>query len=155
MKFSVIRIPVIAFSLMIGGAYAFSSARPELVPESVKAAFSSTPTLKSFEFLGCSGEWTDMKPRPQVWLAGRKNKFTFLVKHPADCGYTSGLEPRVKIMESAIELGYSMSNDDGVVASCTCEYWALFELDSVPDTLAKISLNGEDAQLMGGLGKLP
>ena len=153
MKISTIRIAVISAVLLLASAYGISKARPELVPEPVREVLPSDSNLKSFEFLGCSGDWTDEKIQPQVWRTGRKNKITFLAKHPADCGYTIGDKPKAIISDTTVDLSYSMSNDDGTLAACYCEYWATFELKSAPDKVTKVSVNGEDAQLMSSLSE--
>lgn len=153
MRVSAIRISVITISLITAGAYAILNVRPELVPAPAMAAFSASSNLKSFEFLGCSGDWKDDKLQPRVWRTGRKDKITFLISHPADCGYTIGSDPKARIKDSVVALSYSMSNDNGVFAACYCEYWASFELKSAPDKITKISVNGDDAHLMGGLSE--
>ena len=153
MKISAVRISVISVVLLLASAYGISKAKPELVPAPVREIVSADSNLKSFEFLGCSGDWTDQKIEPQVWRAGKKGKITFLAKHPADCGYTIGDKPKATVSGAVVDLSYSMSNDDGALAACYCEYWATFELKSAPDKITKITVNGEDAQLMSSLSE--
>lgn len=153
MKVSLWRISFFTLAILGASAYALSRAKPELVPEPVKAAFPASANLESFEFLGCSGDWIDEKIQPQAWRAGRKGKITFLIKHPADCGYTIGTNPNARIDGSSVDFSYSMSNDDGALAACYCEYWASFELKSAPEKITKISINGSDARLMSSLAE--
>jgi hypothetical protein len=153
MKISALLISTVTVTLVFAAAYAISGIPPKRVAEPAKAAFPTASNIKSFEFLGCSGDWTDEKIEPQVWRAGKKGKTTFLTKHPADCGYTTGNSPKAVVSGSTLELSYTLSNDDGVLAACYCEYWAAFELKSAPDTVAKIKINGRDAQLMSGLSE--
>ena len=153
MKISILRISIFTFALLAASAYALSRTKPDLVPEPIKSALPASSGLQSFEFLGCSGDWTAEKIEPQAWRAGRKGKTTFLIKHPADCGYTIGTDPKAKVVGSSIDFSYSMSNDSGALASCYCEYWASFELKSPPEKISKISINGEDAELMSDLAE--
>jgi hypothetical protein len=153
MKTSALLISTVTVALVFAAAYALSGTPPERVSEPAKAAFSTASNIESFEFLGCSGDWTDEKIEPQVWRAGQKGKTTFLTKHPADCGYTTGNSPKAVVSGSALELSYTLSNDDGVFAACYCEYWAAFELKSALGSVSKIKVNGRDAQLMSGLSE--
>jgi len=153
MKFSLCRISILALAILGAGTFAVMKLKPEVVPEPVKIALAPSSNLKSFEFLGCSGDWTDEKIEPQAWMPGRKGKITFLIKHPADCGYTIASNPKAIVSGTSIDFSYSMSNDDGSLAACYCEYWAEFELKSTPDKVTKISFDGAPARLMGDLGE--
>jgi hypothetical protein len=151
MKMSAWRISIFVLALLAVSAYAILKGKPELVPVSIKAVLPASSNIESFQFLGCSGDWNDEKIQPQAWRVGKKGKTTFLIKHPADCGYTMGADPKAKIIGSSIDFSYSMSNDNGALAACYCEYWASFELKSTPGKITKISINGADAKLMSGL----
>lgn len=144
-----------AFALVLLGvsAYAVSKGKHAPVLEPTKTGLPAASNLQSFEFLGCSGDWADEKLQPQAWRADKKGKTTFLIKHPADCGYSIATNPEARIVGSSIDFSYSMSNDDGALATCYCGYWATFELKSAPDKITKISINGEEARLMSGLSE--
>lgn len=151
MKIPILRSMALAVVLLASSACVFSKANPELVPEPAKAALPAASNLASFEFLGCSGDWSGKDFQPRVWRAGRKGKTTFLIQHPAACGYTTATGPAARIAGGSIEFSYSMSNEHGMLAACLCEYWASFELESVPDKIEAVSINGEDARLMSDL----
>ncbi|MGH8061578.1 MAG: hypothetical protein ACREO7_06140 [Pseudoxanthomonas sp.] len=151
MKVSRLRIIAFTIALLALSTYALSKVNPDLVPEPIRTALPAASNLQSFEFLGCSGDWTDEKIQPQAWQTGRKGKITLLIKHPETCGYTIGTNPKASIIGSSVDLSYSMSNDDGALAACYCEYWASFELKSTPEKISKISINGADAALMSSL----
>ena len=86
MKLSPARILGLAFAILICGGLAFVLATPDAVPDPIKARLPGDTNLASFEFLGCSGDWTIEDPAPQVWRTGNKQGTTFLVRHPAACG---------------------------------------------------------------------
>ena len=153
MKISGLRVLGITIALLALSTYAISKVKPELVPEPVRLALPASSNLKSFEFLGCSGDWTAEKIQPQAWQAGRKGKVTLLLKHPETCGYSIGSNPKASIVGDSIDLSYSMSNDNGALAACYCEYWASFELKSLPEKISKISINGAEAELMSSLSE--
>lgn len=153
MKISWLRVFGITIALLALSTYAISRAKPELVPEPVRSALPASSNLRSFEFLGCSGDWTAEKIQPQAWQAGRKGKATLLIKHPETCGYTIGKDPKASIVGESIDLKYTMTNDDGALAACYCEYWASFELKAMPERISKISINGVKAELMSSLSE--
>jgi hypothetical protein len=109
--------------------------------------------IKTFEFLGCSGDWADEGNTPDVWRTGSERGTYFLVRHADTCGYTIGSKPAAKIDGNSLELTYELSSPDGAVAACPCEYWAKFELIGAPAKLEKISVNGVEARLKGGLAE--
>ena len=109
--------------------------------------------VKSFEYLGCSGDWPDEGKTPDVWRAGGKSGVYFLVRHADTCGYTIGSKPFAKLSDSKLELSYELSNEDGPMAACPCEYWAKFELSVVPRDLSAVSVNGVEARLKGSLAE--
>lgn len=161
-KSTVLILSVAAIAIAGIGGYALSKRRNGAEPQHTKpvngsvaradaAELPAASNLRSFEFLGCSGDWEEDEIVPQAWRAGRKNKTTFLVRHPADCGYTVGSDPRATISGTRIDLSYSMSNESGDIAACFCEYWAAFELRSLPARITKITINGQQAKLMGDL----
>ena len=109
--------------------------------------------LKSFEYLGCSGDWTDEGNTPEVWRAGGKHGVYYLVRHADTCGYTIGSKPFAKLSGATLALGYTLGNENGPMAACPCEYWARFELAVEPGRLSEISVNGVKARLKGGLAE--
>ena len=109
--------------------------------------------VRSFEFLGCSGDWTDEGNTPDVWRTGSEHGTYFLVRHADTCGYTIGSKPAAKIQGTSLELSYELSNTSGMLAACPCEFWARFELSDAPEKLEKISVNGVDARLKGSLAE--
>jgi hypothetical protein len=109
--------------------------------------------VKSFEFLGCSGDWTDEGNTPDVWRTGNEHATYFLVRHADTCGYTIGSKPAAKIQGGSLELSYELSNTNGMLAACPCEFWAKFELTDTPDKLETISVNGVEARLKGSLAE--
>ena len=114
---------------------------------------SSHGIIKSFEFLGCSGDWTDEGNDPDVWRTGSERGTYFLVRHADTCGYTIGSKPAAKIQGTSLELSYELSNTSGMLAACPCEYWAKFELTDVPAKLDAVSVNGAKARLKGSLAE--
>jgi len=109
--------------------------------------------VKSFEFLGCSGDWTDEGNTPDVWRTNSEHATYFLVRHGDTCGYTIGSNPAAKFQRGSLELRYELSNTSGLLAACPCEYWARFELADMPDKIEKISVNGVEARFKGGLAE--
>ncbi|MDH5829084.1 hypothetical protein QFW80_00905 [Luteimonas sp. M1R5S18] len=113
----------------------------------------SNGLVKSFEFLGCSGDWMDEGNTPDVWRTGSENGTYFLVRHADTCGYTIGSKPAAKIHGDSLELSYELSNTSGMLAACPCEFWAKFELAEVPTKLETVSVNGVEARLKGSLAE--
>jgi hypothetical protein len=109
--------------------------------------------VRSFEYLGCSGDWPDEGNTPEVWRAGGKSGVYYLVRHADTCGYTIGSKPFAKLSGTKLELSYELSNEDGPMAACPCEYWAKFELSVLPRNLTSISVNGVEARLKGSLAE--
>ena len=109
--------------------------------------------IKSFEFLGCSGDWTDEDGAPNVWRTGSERRTYFLVRHADTCGYTIGSKPTAKLVGDSLELSYELSNTSGMLAACECEYWAKFELTDTPPKLKMVSVNGAEARLKGSLAE--
>jgi hypothetical protein len=153
MKPSPFRIIGFVLTLLACGGLAFTLAKPDAVPEPIKARLSADSGLTSFEFLGCSGNWMIDNPVPQVWLAGSTRKATFLVRHPATCGYTAGIHPRARVSSGELHLDYEPVNEGDDLAACLCEYWASFSLKSVPDKIVRVTFAGKEAQMMGHLAE--
>jgi hypothetical protein len=109
--------------------------------------------IKSFEYLGCSGDWTDDGNTPEVWRTGGKGGVFYLVRHADTCGYTIGSKPFARLSGSKLELGYELSNEDGPMAACPCEYWAKFELTVKPAKVSEVAVNGTKARLKGSLAE--
>jgi hypothetical protein len=73
------------------------------------------------------------------------------VHHDDTCGHTIGSKPKAKIQGGSLELSYELSNTSGQLAACECEYWAKFQLATVPEKIDTISINGRKARLKGRL----
>lgn len=116
-----------------------------------KADLSLSQNIKSFEFFGCAGSYSDGKT--QVWRTESKDKTAFLIKHQESCGNTIGSNPRAVIDGTTIDFMYDLSNDTNTVVFCECEYWATFELKSNPEIIKKILVNGYEAQMMNDLSE--
>lgn len=109
--------------------------------------------IKRFEYLGCSGDWTDEDNTPEVWRTGSRDGVYYLVRHADTCGYTIGSKPFARLSGTRLELGYELSNEGGPLAACPCEYWAKFELAVMPGRLSEVSVNGTRARLKGSLAE--
>ncbi len=110
---------------------------------------SSRPVkIKSFEFLGCSGDWNGELKAPEIWRITGENSVTFLAHHVANCGL-SGHDPRAALVGNSLELSYELTSPSEAVVMCDCEYWAKFSI--APDTIGYTSatINGEQAKLLG------
>lgn len=151
MKLSATRIFGFALAILVCTVLAFVLVKPEVVPAPVKARLPLDSGLTSFEFLGCSGNWTIDDPSPQVWLVGRSGKATFLVRHPAGCGYSSAVAPSARFNGAELHLDYELVSEGGDLAACLCEYWATFTPKSVPGKIVRVTFDGHDARMMGSL----
>lgn len=153
MKLSATRIFGFALAILVCGGLAFALAKPDAVPEPIKARLTGNSNLASFEFLGCSGDWTTEDPAPQVWRTGNGQRTTFLVRHPAECGYSAGTDPSARIRGAELHLDYALVSEGGDLAACLCEYWATFSLKSTPDKIVRVTFDGRDARMMGALAE--
>lgn len=151
MKLSPARILGLAFAIVACGGLALVLAKPDAVPDRIKARLPGNSNLASFEFLGCSGDWTTEDPAPQVWRTNNRQGATFLVRHPASCGYSTGIDPSSRIRGAELHLDYTLVSESGDLAACLCEYWATFSLKSAPDKIVRVTVDGRDARMMGSL----
>jgi hypothetical protein len=108
-------------------------------------------SVKSFEFLGCSGEWPNEDRLPEVWRTESERGTYFVARHSDDCGYNIGMRPTAAFVDGVLELNYVLTNTSGEAAACLCEYWARFELAAEPEDIKSVSLNGAPARLKGDL----
>jgi hypothetical protein len=143
----------LALTLIAGAALLFSKLYLAYESDTDKEVNSLPNNIKSFEFLGCSGSWSDENPSPQVWRIGRKDKTIYLLKHREICGLTIGKNPRAKIDGATIDFNYDLYNENDAVSPCVCEYWAMFELKSNPENVKKILFNWQEAKMMSGLSE--
>lgn len=151
MKFSIPRIFAMALAIALFCGMSFLLAYPKLVPAPIKARLPGDSGLTSFEFMGCSGTWPIEEASPQMWLIDRSHKPTLLIRHPDTCGYTAAERPRAWVDGGHIQLYYEPISENGDLAACICEYWATFTMDSMPEKVVRITLNGRDAKVMGHL----
>jgi hypothetical protein len=111
------------------------------------------PKLRSFEALGCSGDWPPPSSKPQVWRVVAPRAVTFLVRHPAACGLSGG-RAKVAWKSGVLDLDYKMDPlAKDVVIMCDCEYWARFTFDSSALKLKKVTVAGQPAELSGAWPK--
>lgn len=140
--------------IIIFGAAILAGCAQESAGESesqLRPITKSGSLVRSFEFLGCSGGWPKEERAPDVWQTDSERGSYFLVHHIDTCGYTIGSKPSARIHGGSLELSYELSNTDGMLAACECEYWAKFQLTTAPEKIETISINGRKARLMGSL----
>ena len=104
--------------------------------------------LKSFEFLGCSGDWNGKLTKPEIWRITSEDRVTFLTHHVATCGL-SGRKPRAALFGDSIDLSYELHSPSEAVVMCDCEYWAKFSIAPSAATYKSATVNGEQAELLG------
>jgi hypothetical protein len=109
----------------------------------------SVPALKSFEFLGCSGDFegTELQP-PNVWRVTDRDRVTFLTHHVAACGLEGEL-PRVSLVGSTLDLTYTLKQKGEAAILCDCEYWAQFDFGLDALNINQVRVNGESAAPQG------
>lgn len=107
--------------------------------------------IKSFEFLGCAGEWTDEVRTPEVWRTESAQSTQYIARHSDSCGFNVGLRPSALVIDGILELSYEPTNTSGEAAACLCEYWVKFELAAELKDIKSVSLNGTAARLKGDL----
>jgi hypothetical protein len=108
-----------------------------------------SPKLKSFEFLGCSGDWTEENHEPEIWKMGSDNGLTFLVRHPSSCGADAGRNPAFKIDSGTLDLTYEPYSTVGMYAFCECEFWAKFTFAQDLPTVKSATFKKEKSRLKG------
>lgn len=108
-----------------------------------------SPLLKSFEFLGCSGDWKEKSVQPEIWKMGSNNGLTFLVRHPANCGSDAGRNPAFKIESGNVDLAYEPYSTLDMYAACECEFWAKFTFTEDFPMVKSATFNKERSRLKG------
>ena len=118
MKNSVLALALLVLSCVASvGSLAEESDLPAVQP------------IKSFEFLGCGGDWNDEHYTPEVTRLGSSAGTTLLVRHPETCGADAARNPRVTLNDGVLDLSYEPYSSSDVYAMCPCEYWAKFTLE--------------------------
>ena len=110
--------------------------------------------IDSFEFLGCSGDWTDKEFSPEIWRMGSASGTTYLVRHPATCGANVARGAKVTIRNGVLDLHYELYSKDGVYAMCDCEFWAKFTLRTEPPEVRSATFDAQAARLKGSWPEL-
>ncbi|MWV13567.1 hypothetical protein F3I62_15805 [Pseudomonas sp. R-28-1W-6] len=105
--------------------------------------------LKSFEFLGCSGDWTEENHQPEIWKMGSDNGLTFLVRHPSSCGSDAGRNPSFNIESGNLNLAYEPYSTIDMYAFCECEFWAKFTFAENLPTVKSATFKNEKSRLKG------
>ena len=142
-------IPCILVTALLGVGCAPNSM--DQVASTLEMENSRDRTIKSFEFLGCAGEWTDEVRTPEVWRTESAQSTRYIARHSDSCGYNVGLRPSASIIDGILDLSYQPTNTSGEAAACLCEYWVIFELAAEPKDIKNVSLNGAAARLKGDL----
>ena len=119
-----------------------------LVSTTALSQSSKPPKLKSFEFLGCSGDWDGKMTKPEIWRVAKDGSVTFLTHHVATCGL-SGRNARVTGDSQALNLSYELHSPSEAVVMCDCEYWTKFTFGADAQSVRSVSLNGEQSLLVG------
>ena len=116
---------------------------------SVAEPTDNSVAIDSFEFLGCSGDWTDKDVSPEIWRMSATVGTTYLVRHSGTCGASAGRKANASITSGVLSLRYEAYNPDGVYAMCECELWAKFTFRSESSPVASATFNGSAARLKG------
>ena len=110
------------------------------------------PALRSFEFIGCSGDLgtaSDLNDlSADVWRVTGDDGVTFLVHHAATCGMT-GSKPVVRGGPDALTLGYTLSSPSDAVVMCDCEYWAAFKFGADAYRVRRVKFGNMETRLRG------
>lgn len=114
------------------------------------AATSGEPVeISSFEFLGCSGDWSDKEVTPEIWRMGSASGMTYLVRHPATCGANVARGEKATFHEGVLNLQYEPYSKEGVYAACMCEFWAKFSFRNEPEGIHSATFDAHAARLKG------
>ena len=108
----------------------------------------AAPQLRSFEFIGCSGDWDGKLVKPEVWRVTANNKVSFLTHQAAACGL-EGSNPTVSSDGSALNLAYELRSPSDAVVMCDCEYWAKFTFGPEAAGISSVTVGGQQADLRG------
>lgn len=115
---------------------------------SVVAQKNQAPTLESFEFIGCSGDFEGQDAIPEIWRVMADGKVSFLTHTVAACGL-SGRFPAVAGSAGSLDLSYEMYSPTDVVIMCECEYWAKFTFGPEAYSVKSATFGGNRALLRG------
>ena len=106
------------------------------------------PKLRSFEFLGCSGDWDGKQVKPEVWRIMGDDQVTFLTHQVATCGL-SGQDPVVSGNGIDLDLSYQLVSPSEAVVLCDCEYWARFTFGPEASGIRAVTVGKEPTELRG------
>jgi len=120
-----------------------SVALPAAIAQQVQA-----PALKSFEFIGCSGDFEGRDGTPEIWRVIADGQVSFLTHTVAACGLV-GRAPVVAGDADSLDLSYEMYSPTDVVIMCECEYWAKFTLSPAAHSVKSATFGGKRAVLKG------
>jgi len=105
--------------------------------------------IDSFEFLGCSGDWTDKDYSPDIWRMGSNTGTTYLVRHPATCGADAGRGASATFSAGTLNLHYEPYSRNDLYASCDCEFWAKFTFQAEHSEVRSATFDAQAAHLKG------
>jgi len=106
-------------------------------------------TIDSFEFLGCSGDWTEKEWRAEIWRMGSSTGTTYLVRHPDTCGSDTSRNAKATLKDGVLDLQYEPYSSDGVYAACPCEFWAKFTFKSEAHPVRSATFRQSESTLKG------
>ena len=106
------------------------------------------PQLRSFEFIGCSGDWDGKLVKPEVWRATANNEVSFLTHQVAACGLV-GSDPSVSCSGRSLNLAYELRSPSDAAVMCDCEYWAKFTFGPEASGISSVTVGGQQADLRG------
>ena len=106
-------------------------------------------TIDSFEFLGCSGDWTEDEWRAEIWRMGSSNGTTYLVRHPDSCGSDTSRNAKATLKDGVLNLEYEPYSSKDIYASCPCEFWAKFTFKTEPHVVRSAKFRNGEATLKG------
>ena len=101
--------------------------------------------LKSFEFLGCGGDYSG---GPSVRRLTSNGNVTFLVRHSDTCGL-EGRNPKATWDSGTLDLAYELYSPSEGVMMCDCEYWAKFTFGPAAMLLRGVTFGGQEPELLG------
>jgi len=105
------------------------------------------PALKSFSFVGCSGEWEGGDLAPEAWRETKPDGVAFVIRHVADCGL-DGSDPHVALADGVLDLGYDLQSRSAPVM-CECEYWATFTFGADAAGIDTVTFEGGPVRRQG------
>jgi hypothetical protein len=112
------------------------------------SSYEQPPELKSFEFLGCSGDLMLPEALPEAWRLTTRDGVSFLVHHSGACGL-EGRNPSVRLEDGVLDLAYEMYSPDGVAIMCLCEYWARFSFGPSEYKRTSVTFDGLKVEKQG------